>query len=63
MQEILMQEPGPQKEILKPKVVEPILAAFLEEEEEVEEKVKKSPVVARIVKKLVMPWKKFSTLS
>jgi hypothetical protein len=63
MQEILMQEPGPQKPIPKPKVVEPILAAFLEEEEEIEEKVEKSPVMARIVKKLVMPWKKFSTLS
>lgn len=64
MQEILMEQPGPQKPILKPKVVEPILAAFLEEEvEEEEEKVTKSSVVARIVKKLVMPWKKFSTLS
>jgi len=55
IQEILMQQPGPQKPILKPKVVEPNLAE--------EEKVKKSPVVVRIVKKMVMPWKKFSTLS
>jgi predicted regulator of Ras-like GTPase activity (Roadblock/LC7/MglB family) len=46
---ILMQEPGPQRVILKPPAVIP--------------PVKKSPFVERLVKKIFMPWKSFYSLS
>ena len=49
---ILMMEPGPQKPIPKPKFIRPPL----------EEK-QKSPFASRFLKKLAMPWKKFSKLS
>ena len=50
---VKMMEPGPQKAIPKPVAITPM---------KVESK-KKSSVAVRIAKKMVMPWKKFSTLA